>query len=135
MCQPEPCKNLGKCSNRRTDFYCSCAPGFTGKTCETSKYDCLKFESISFLVLVFELNIKLDYSTSKHIKLHYITLHYITLHYITLHYITLHYITLHYITLHFITLHYITLHYITLHYITLHYITVHYITLHYITSH
>ena len=37
MCKPEPCRNGAKCTNRRTDFYCDCLPGFSGKTCETSR--------------------------------------------------------------------------------------------------
>ena len=59
------------------------------------------------------------------LQLQYITLHYIILGCTALHYTTLHYPPLHYTTLHYTTLPYTTPHYTTL-YTTLHYITLHY---------
>ena len=37
-CQPNPCKNFGKCTELVDSFECTCHVGFHGKTCE-SKID------------------------------------------------------------------------------------------------
>ena len=34
-CLVEPCKNGGVCKDLRAAFSCTCAPGYTGDTCET----------------------------------------------------------------------------------------------------
>ena len=49
MCQPDPCRNGAQCTNRRTDFYCTCPVGFNGKTCDISK---LKFFDFLWTLLV-----------------------------------------------------------------------------------
>ncbi len=40
-CAPNPCQNGGSCTNGWSGFTCSCAPGFTGTTCETDIDDCV----------------------------------------------------------------------------------------------
>ena len=36
-----PCTNGGTCEDRRGDFFCSCPPGLTGKTCSEETDECL----------------------------------------------------------------------------------------------
>ena len=33
-CSPNPCKNMGACSEFEDDYVCNCPQGFKGKTCE-----------------------------------------------------------------------------------------------------
>ena len=33
-CSPNPCKNMGACSEFENDYVCNCPQGFKGKTCE-----------------------------------------------------------------------------------------------------
>ena len=37
-CESRPCKNGGTCQNLINDYSCTCAPGYSGKSCETGKY-------------------------------------------------------------------------------------------------
>ena len=38
-CNPNPCQSDGTCFSRIDDYNCLCKKGFTGKSCEESKYD------------------------------------------------------------------------------------------------
>ena len=37
-CESRPCKNGGTCKNLINDYSCTCALGYSGKSCETGKY-------------------------------------------------------------------------------------------------
>ena len=37
-CEVSPCKNGGTCKDKTNDYECTCAPGYTGKSCENGKY-------------------------------------------------------------------------------------------------
>ena len=36
-CMPNPCENGGNCTDGINEYNCTCAPGYTGVNCETSK--------------------------------------------------------------------------------------------------
>ena len=40
-CYPNPCANGGYCRNWYGNFYCNCAPGFTGRYCQSGMYVCV----------------------------------------------------------------------------------------------
>ena len=37
-CEVRPCKNGGTCTDLVNDRRCACVPGYTGKSCEISKF-------------------------------------------------------------------------------------------------
>ncbi|KAH3893700.1 hypothetical protein DPMN_017850, partial [Dreissena polymorpha] len=39
-CHPNPCLNNGSCSYVRSDYFCSCKPGYTGDTCQSEFNAC-----------------------------------------------------------------------------------------------
>ena len=62
-----PCTNGGTCEDRRGDFFCSCPPGLTGKTCgeetdECSTDPCLNGGTCTDLFLDFTCNCSLGYT-------------------------------------------------------------------------
>ena len=62
-----PCTNGGTCEDRRGDFFCSCPPGLTGKTCgeetdECSTDPCLNGGTCTDLFLDFTCNCSLSYT-------------------------------------------------------------------------
>ena len=56
-CASHPCKNNGTCTDRVNGFNCSCAPGFNGIQCETSKYS--QNQLISIYIVGFKFLSKL----------------------------------------------------------------------------
>ena len=44
-CASSPCNNSGTCKDEVNGFNCSCAPGFTGVTCEHGKNAAKQVES------------------------------------------------------------------------------------------
>ena len=48
-CKTKPCKNGGRCSDHVNDFSCDCVAGWTGKTCNESRF-IMKTES-QFLII------------------------------------------------------------------------------------
>ena len=40
-CYPNPCANGGYCRNWYGNFFCKCAPGFTGRHCQSGMYVCV----------------------------------------------------------------------------------------------
>ena len=43
-CQPNPCANGGSCTDGVNSYTCTCAEGYTGPNCNTSKYSVLIIE-------------------------------------------------------------------------------------------
>ena len=37
-CESRPCKNGGKCTDLINDYNCTCATGYSGKSCETGNF-------------------------------------------------------------------------------------------------
>jgi hypothetical protein len=37
-CEPNPCQNSGMCTDGVDSYTCVCDAGYTGSTCETSRY-------------------------------------------------------------------------------------------------
>ena len=35
MCEPNPCKNFGTCSQVEHEYECTCTKGFIGKNCDS----------------------------------------------------------------------------------------------------
>jgi len=49
-CASSPCKNGGTCSDEINSFRCSCAPGWSGNTCQTRNWDPILIQKHDFTV-------------------------------------------------------------------------------------
>ena len=56
LCEPNPCLNGGVCSQiSNVQFICNCVNGFTGTTCQTSKYTPVMYSLTVFIVSMASL--------------------------------------------------------------------------------
>ena len=51
-CNPNPCKNGGKCTPNGDKFTCSCTAGWKGDTCETSNLLIMKIALVNLFLKI-----------------------------------------------------------------------------------
>ena len=80
-CSPNPCKNMGACSEFEDDYVCNCPQGFKGKTCEgtfiyethrryidPTKSKLIAIDEATILIFIEFDNVSIEMTTTKSAK-------------------------------------------------------------------
>ena len=63
-CEPNPCANGGLCTDGVNSYTCSCAIGYMGPNCNTSKYTFIIFH-FRYIQINYSSNVRIYFKTMK----------------------------------------------------------------------